>query len=167
MGVYKEKIENRGLEAYHIIVASFLSGFSEIGVLNQAVVNNLVKKMAERLAIWFRTKGMDPGIRPGDGLGERLRKTILFLNTSLNLAEEVKVGNTMVGQAVVITSNLCRICPVGVGEAEIPGTACPYPTLIQSITNLFSPDGKEVRVKVHDYNVLTKKSGKCFIFFEG
>jgi hypothetical protein len=166
MDKYSEKVKERELEAFHIIIASFLSGFSEIGVLNQAVVNSVVKKMAERLMTWFRLHKLDPGILPEDTPVVRIKKTSEFLNTILRLAQQVETIETDEGPMVSITGNTCRICPIGVGEAEIPGTACPFPALIQNIVNNFSPDGKAVKIKIRNFNILTKESGQCKVFFE-
>ena len=57
MVTWEEKIHNRELEACHVMIASLLSGFSEIGVLNQGVVTGITGKLANHLKAWFDTLG--------------------------------------------------------------------------------------------------------------
>ena len=66
MATWEEKIHGRKLEACHVMVASLLSGFSEIGVLNQGVVTSITSKIAKHLKAWFDTLGFNPNIQPDD-----------------------------------------------------------------------------------------------------
>ena len=162
---YESKIKERELDAFHVVTASLLSGFSEIGVLNQAVANQVMGGLARRLAAWFKAYGIDPGIAGNDSLREKVEKVWATLNKTLQLAAEVAIADD--GEATIfeVTGGKCRICPVGVGEAEIKGTACPYPFLIKGLLDIYSPDGKVVELLPQGYSVLRKDSGHCFIKF--
>lgn len=165
MVTWKEKIRGRELEACHVIVASLLSGFSEIGVLNQGVVNNITKKLASNLKAWFDATGRNPGIQQEDSSSVRIKKIFQIMNETLNFAGEVSIQETPNDPAILITSSKCRICPIGVGEAEIPGTACPFPGLITYLAKLYSPDKKGIKIIPHDFHILTKKEGACHLYF--
>ena len=165
MVTWEEKIRGRELEACHVMVASLLSGFSEIGVLNQGVVTNITKKLASNLKAWFDATGQNPGIQPGDSSDARIKKIIQIMNEALSLVGEVSIQETPEGPAILITASKCRICPIGVGEAEIPGTACPFPGLFTYLVKLYSPDGKGIKVIPHDFHILTKKEGVCYLYF--
>jgi len=165
MATWEEKIRDRKLEACHVMIASLLSGFSEIGVLNQGVVTGLTGKIASHLKKWFDTMGYDPDIQPNDSPDVRVQKIVSLLNNALRLAEEIDIKETEDGPAILVTTAKCRICPIGVGEAEIPGTACPFPGLFTHLVKLYSPDGKGIKINPHDFHILTKKEGACYLYF--
>ncbi len=164
MATWEEKIKNRGLEACHVTIASLLSGFSEIGVLNQGVVTGITGKLAAHLKAWFDTFGFTPNLQAGDPPEVRVQKIANLLNNALRLVGEIKIAETPEGKAILITSKKCRICPIGVGEAEIPGTACPFPGLFTHLAKLYSPDGKAPTIIPKDYHILTKKDGACYLY---
>ena len=165
MVTWEEKIHNRKLEACHVMIASLLSGFSEIGILNQGVVTGLTGKLAAHLKAWFDTLGFTPNIQAGDSPEVRVQKITNLLNDALRLVGEIKIEETPEGKAILITSGKCRICPIGVGEAEIPGTACPFPGLITKMIELYSPDGKGIKIHPKEYHILIKKNGSCHLYF--
>ena len=166
MGTYEDKIQERGLELSHVLTASFLSGFGEVGALNQAVVNNMMRKLAARVAAWFQVHGQDPGVASQDGPAQRVAKVFSLLNEHLHLVGDFRVEPEGDDVVVSIGSGTCRICPIGVGEAEIQGTACPFPALLQNLVNHYSPDGAEVRIKLAGRSMLVKEDGRCWFRFE-
>ena len=165
MPTWKEKIRGRELDANHVLIASLLSGFSEIGVLNQGVVNSITSKLAENLKAWFDTMGINPGIQSSDSPEIKIKKTAVMMNNALKLVGEISVQDTPDGPAILITSGKCRICPIGVGEAEIPGTACPFPGLLTKLIKLYDPNGKGIKIIPHDYHILTKNEGVCYLYY--
>ena len=166
MGTYEDKIKERGLELAHVLTASFLSGFSEVGALNQAVVNNMMKKLADRVAAWFLVHGQSPGVEPQDAPAQRVEKVFSLLNDHLHLVGDFRVETEASDVVVSIGSGTCRICPIGVGEAEIHGTACPFPALLEHLVNHYSPDGTKIRLKRSGRNMLVKEGGRCWFRFE-
>ncbi len=168
MGNYDDKIRERGLDLSHVLTASFLSGFGEVGALNQAVVNNMMRKLADRAVAWFRVHERGPDLTAEDGMVERVRKVFSLLNEHLQLVGDFRVEADGDGGDVLVSvgSGTCRICPIGVGEAAIHGTACPFPALLQHLVNLYAPDGKKIRIKVADRSMLVKDGVRCWFRFE-
>ncbi len=166
MTTYKEKISARELELPHVLVASLLSGFSEVGALNQAVVNNMMRKLAERIRAWLELHEKNPGLTPEDGVAGRVGKVFALLNEELRLVGDYRVEADGERAVLSIESGRCRICPVGVGEAEIRGTACPFPALVRNLVNLYAPDARRVQTAVQNRGMLVKQGGRCWIRYE-
>ncbi len=156
----KKKVEERELNAGNVFMASFLAGLNELGVLNQGVVNISSSYAGEVLSRYAIVMGFK--ISPDTSPEEQIREAINFLN------ENLKIGTLSVEFSensflVKISSSKCRFCPKGVGGAELEGTLCPFPKLIEKFLSetchvnvSLIPEGLENRV-------LTKQEGFCII----
>ncbi len=134
----KQVVIDRDLNPYHSFFASFFAGLGELGMLNQGSINIVAKRASEYLYAYLDAKEILPDMSavPGDTQAEVIKNLILYVNKILNLVGEYDLQEADDGQVVLlITGNKCRICPKGVGGAEVKGTLCPIPSLLESLIN--------------------------------
>ena len=141
----KATILERDLNPYHSFISSFFAGFAELGVVNQGSINIVAKRAAEYLYTYLEAKEILPDMSavPGDTNTEIVKNLILYVNKILNLMggfDLQEVGNDQV--VLLIARDKCRICPKGVGGAEVKGTLCPIPSFVESLVNKIA--GKEI-----------------------
>ncbi len=163
---FEEVVIERNLNKWNVLVASLIAGFDRLGVLSQAVVNKDMQVVADKLARFFKVKGNVPQVDPSASFEENLRRIIEFLDRELELAGESSVEAEGDQLTFKVVGSTCHFCPKGVGEAELPGTACPYPALIMEFANKFLPDDQKVEVVQQGRNYLKKEGGVCRIIFK-
>ena len=138
MADIKQVVLERDLNPYHSFFSSFFAGLAELGMINQGSINIVSKRAAEYLYSYLDAKGILPDMSavPGDTPTEVAKNLILYINKILSLVGEYDFKDAEDGMAVlIITGNTCRICPKGVGGAEVKGTLCPIPTLVENLVN--------------------------------
>ena len=138
MADIKQVVLDRDLNPYHSFFSSFFGGLAELGMINQGSINIVSKRAAEYLYSYLEAKEILPDMKavPGETSTEVAKNLILYINKILSLVGEYEFKEMENGQAVLlITGNTCRICPKGVGGAEVKGTLCPIPTLVVSLVN--------------------------------
>lgn len=138
MADIKEVVLARDLSPYHSFFSSFFGGLAELGMINQGSINIVSKRAAEYLYSYLEAKEILPNMEdvPGETSIEVAKNLILYINKILSLVGEYEFKQAEDGQAVLlITGNTCRICPKGVGGAEVKGTLCPIPTLVVNLVN--------------------------------
>ncbi len=162
---FEEVVIERNLNKWNVLVASLIAGFDRLGVLSQAVVNKDMQVVADKLARFFKVKNNVPEINPSASFQENLKKVIEFLDEELQLAGETTIEATDSEITFNVVGSTCHFCPKGVGEAELPGTACPYPALIMEFANKFLPEDQKVEVVQQGRNYLKKEGGMCRIIF--
>ena len=143
MADIKATVINRDLNPYHSFLASFFAGLAELGMVNQGSINIVSKRAAEYLYAYLEAKEILPDMEtvPGDTTAEVVKNLILYVNKILSLVGEYEFKDTDDDQAVLlITGNTCRICPKGVGGAEVEGTLCPIPSLVENLGNRIAQD---------------------------
>ena len=157
-------VHERRITPCHALFASFLAALEDAGVLNQAVVNFMAKRAGRNLHAYLKVMKL---LRSDGGTSfERFKSLVESVNDALAIGERVEVhlrdGDTVL---VGLGGRFCRYCPKGVGLAEIPGTACPFPRLIEAIARLeglnvsYEPfSGPEGRVAA-----VRKEGGLCWI----
>ena len=134
----KQVVLERDLNPYHSFFSSFFAGLAELGMLNQGSINIVAKRAADYLYSYLEAKDIlpDMGAVPGSTTTEVAKNLILYINKILSLVGEYDFQDFEDGQAVLlITGNTCRICPKGVGGADVKGTLCPIPNLVESLVN--------------------------------
>ncbi len=160
---FEEKLEKTDLDVNSVFIASFMAGLNEFGVLNQAVVDFATRRTGKYLA-----KCMDKRkpieIDDNKPVEERCKKVIEILNGILKISDIVEVEKAGNDVVVKIKTSGCRFCPKSVGEAELEGTICPFPGLIEEFVRHFCK--KDVRIKRIDGKVLNKEDDWCKIAYE-
>jgi hypothetical protein len=138
MADIKQIVLERDLGPYHSFFASFFAGLGELGLLNQGSINIVAKRAADYLYAYLDAKDILPEMDkvPGETSTEIIKNLILYINKILSLVGEYDLQQVEGDQALLsITGNTCRICPKGVGGAEVKGTLCPIPSLLESLLN--------------------------------
>ncbi len=114
----------------HVFTASILGGLNTLGVLNQGVMNLLVRSMAPKLIGYMIRRGLLPSTRQGgDPAG-----LIAGLLNAINVGVYVVEGR---GDTLVVTVKKCYYCPKRVGGAKLQGTACPIPRLLVELLRYY------------------------------
>jgi hypothetical protein len=134
----KTTIINRDLNPYHSFLASFFAGLAELGMINQGSINIVSRRAAEYLYSYLDAKDILPDMKavPGDSTAEVVKNLILYINKIISLMGGYDLQELDEGQVVLlVAADKCRICPKGVGGAEVKGTLCPVPSFIESLVN--------------------------------
>ena len=134
----KQIVLDRDLNPYHSFFASFFAGLGELGMLNQGSINIVAKRAADYLYAYLEAKEILPDLTkvPGSTSSEVIKNLVLYINKILSLVGEYDFQQVEGDQALLsITGTTCRICPKGVGGAEVKGTLCPIPSLLESLLN--------------------------------
>ncbi len=121
-----KKIEERGIDKNTVLFAAFIGGFDKFG-LNQGEVLLVSKSAGEKLAHYYNVYGKTAGYD--------IKSVIEFLNAELAISRNTVVEDNNDFIAVKIETGSCRYCPIAVGDAELKGTACPFPGLIEGFVN--------------------------------
>ncbi|MCK4801160.1 MAG: hypothetical protein KAS84_04155 [Anaerolineales bacterium] len=161
----KATILERDLNPYHSFISSFFAGFAELGVVNQGSINIVAKRAAEYLYTYLEAKEILPDMSavPGDTIAEIVKNLILYINKILNLMGGYDLQEAGDDQVVLlIAGDKCRICPKGVGGAEVKGTLCPIPSFIESLINKIA--GKEILDLVT--NGIEKEGTTCIAYYQ-
>jgi len=138
MADMKQVVLDRDLNPFHSFFASFFAGLGELGMLNQGSINIVAKRAADYLYAYLDAKEILPDMNavPGDSKAEIIKNLILYINKILSMVGEYDLQASGEDQVVLlITGSTCRICPKGVGGAEVKGTLCPIPSLLESLIN--------------------------------
>jgi len=127
--------EERGVTPCQALYAVTLAALADAHMLNQATVNFLASRAAPRLHAYLKAKGL---LRSdGSTTLARLQALVESLNKALGIgprAEVREIGDDV--YEVGLGGEKCRYCPRGVGLAEIPWAACPFPKLLEGIARL-------------------------------
>ena len=134
----KTTIINRDLNPYHSFLTSFFAGLAELGMINQGSINIVSRRAGEYLYSYLDAKDILPDMSavPGDSTAEVVKNLILYINKIISLMGGYDLQEVDEGQVVLlVAADKCRICPKGVGGAEVKGTLCPIPSFIESLVN--------------------------------
>ena len=156
----RRRVEERGLTPCHAFFACFLASLAEMNILNQAVANLLAKKAAGKVLLYL--EAMDALHVPEDGSpAERFVKLVESVNEALGIGPRVE-HRVLDGGVVEVGlgGSRCRYCPKGVGGAEIPGTACPFPRLFEHMARM---KGINVSLEKANGGLIEKRGGLCWI----
>jgi len=159
----KRVAEERGVKPCQALFASFLAALAEANMLNQATANFLARSAAPKLYAYLYAMGFVPE-RAGDPL-EDTRRLVEAVNRALEIGDEVRVEPREGGLVLVgIGGSRCRYCPRGVGLAEIPWIACPFPKLLEGLLRLHGVDATVEPQEVEGQRrLIAKRRGLCWI----
>lgn len=141
----KTIVVERDINPYHSFLSSFFAGFAEMGMINQGSMNIVSKRAAEYLYSYLDARDFLSKLEKFEKPSslESIRYNVDVVNQILNLMGKYELTVQEQDELrLQIASNLCRICPKGVGGAAIKGTFCPIPTFIEKLVNLMV--GQEV-----------------------
>lgn len=161
---FEKRVEHRKLESVNVFCASLLAGLNEFGLLNQGVMDFAARGVGRKLADLANIKGLLDKQTNGT-LAEKCKTIALKLNDMLKISK-ISVNEKDNKVSIGIQSDLCKYCPKGVGGAELEGTICPFPGLIEEFLNAFL-DEKVKLVGIGTENKpLIKEGDYCTSYYE-
>ena len=158
----KKNIEARNLSPENIFIASFIAGISSFGILNQAVIAMAARQIGKDLAEYYSvTKSETPDSKAA--VIDNCRSSIEMLQSLIHISDEITCNDDNDIILMKIQASTCRYCPKGVGHAELSGTLCPFPTLIEKFINTLN-DKELIKVlKERAVPLLKKVDDWCLI----
>ena len=122
MGIYHVAMK-RGLTLENIMLATVLGQLANIGALNQGLVNIVGKNVGKTISEYYKESDIT---LPSDDM--ELMKFLIerIIDESTSISEKNGIFT------ISVETNKCKVCPKGIGRAEIPGSVCPVPSLIAS-----------------------------------
>ncbi len=161
-----ELVKQRHLTPQHIMCATALGELANEGALNQGNALLAGRVAGRNLAEYVKGLAEEAGEEPPSTPAEAAEMVIKLIN----LSDDYRVEPEEKGFVVGIRTNMCKFCPKGVGGAEIPGTVCPFPGVIEAfVSDLL---GKKVKVLLKQADgkglrktPLLKKEGYCTMEF--
>ena len=156
----REVVQERNVKPPQAFFALFLAAAADAGILNQGSISFFAKYVAPRLRDYL--VAMNLYEKPEGSAEEKLRAILSSLNKALEISTEASIE--LSGDEVImrIRGDKCRYCPKGVGLAEIPGTACPFPKLFEELARLEGIDLRLVtRREKGRVQVIEKRKGYC------
>ncbi|NPA62779.1 MAG: hypothetical protein GXN95_04410 [Methanococci archaeon] len=146
---YKDLFEHRNLKNLHVVLTSMIAEFSTLGILNQGTTNIIGSGVGKKIAKCLKETVKE---FPKDD-----KKLIEFLINFCDMCDEYIIEDDKIG----IKIDKCKYCPKQIGEAEIPGSACPIPSILASCMEELT--NKPYKIKLWDKNrVIIKENGYCW-----
>jgi hypothetical protein len=163
----KFMIETRNLGPEQIFTASLIAGMSSFGILNQAVVSWAAYRIGEDLAEYYgicKPSNTDEMAHPIEaGTIDIFTKSVNILQSMLRISDEIATMEDGSIITIKIRNSKCRYCPKGVGRAELSGTLCPFPSLIEKFVNVLSGRTVVTIYKEKSAPLLKKEDDWCII----
>jgi hypothetical protein len=134
-------IEQRDLNHWNLFISSLLGGFASYNFFNQAILNMLLKRsLTEFIIPYLEHQGDDKKMRQkiaaSDTAMEKIRVVVDTFNAMFDMNGSMEVTQQEDGcVAISADSGSCRLCPVGVGNAQLKEgqTLCPFPEFMQVV----------------------------------
>jgi len=111
------EIDRRNLKACHILFAAMLGDLAERGFLNQGVLNILIPKIADKLAIYIKHKY---GEVESSNLESSVKNIIERIINELDAFIDYKIHVKDSKITLILDGTTCKFCPRGVGGAQLP-----------------------------------------------
>ncbi|OPL17683.1 MAG: hypothetical protein AVO35_08420 [Candidatus Aegiribacteria sp. MLS_C] len=160
MADMKQNIDERKLAPEHIFAATMIAGISSFGILNQAVMAAAARQIGKDLAEYHAATRGGKAVS-GGSVDEVLNASLEELQSLLQITDSVKTERDGDVIYLKINANKCRYCPKGVGRAELSGTLCPFPTLVEEFVNALNGRKVVTTLKERGVALLTKEEGWC------
>ncbi|NAZ24347.1 MAG: hypothetical protein GU357_01095 [Thermofilum sp.] len=120
MSEISEEVKIRDLKPYNVLVACFLAGFRENGVLNFGILRGVAENTGRKIYEAY-----------SDVVPKDPKSAAEWLLAKLEISKDSHVVIDGSNVRIRIKSRFCRYCPKGVGGLELPGVLCPFPGLFK------------------------------------
>ncbi|CAB3289975.1 conserved protein of unknown function [Methanocaldococcus lauensis] len=155
---YKKLMENRNLHPLHIILTSFLGELANLRLLNQGTTNIIGSNVGKKVGQCV----IDLGYK----IPNNDEELIKFFIDIFQICDEVFIKSENNTITIGIKIDKCKYCPKQIGEAEIPGSACPIPSLISSFLEKVKNKKYKIKFWNNTNQLIKKEDGHCwFIIF--
>ncbi len=168
--MYAELLKKRFEEAQKVLgerevnlasvtMASVLASLNELGILTQGTVGTLANYFTPRICAYFKLNGV---------INEKMDIKDVLMNSfkQYNFKDdEVRIEVKGDEVEIEIVTKRCKLCPKGVGGAEIEGSACPVPYFVADCLSLITGSKWEPELYRKDRNffAVKKEEGKCIM----
>ncbi len=146
-------VKEREVNLASITLASLIASLSELGILTQGTVAALAKYFTPRICAYMKVKGVIDEGKPIEENMKRVFEEYAFKDGDYRFKAS---GNEV---EIEIVTKRCKVCPKGVGGAEIPGTACPIPHFAATCLSILT--GKSWKAKRVNKGTVEKEGGLC------
>ena len=155
----KKVIKERDVPLHSLVLASMLASLNELGILNQGTVGVLAKSFTPKVLAYLELKGV-----VSEGRGARENLEAIFKEFGFKDGE-FEIEETGEGIRISVVTNKCKICPKGVGGAELEGAACPVPYMVSTALSVLTGEEwrPELRKAGNKVSPVVKSSGRCEI----
>lgn len=154
----KHTATSRKIAPCEALFATLLSALAEEGLLTQGSVNYIARRMIPAFYTYLKVLGYLGNTSSQSNEIEKFRAILVSVNEALKLGDKVSLEkideNTI---RACFGGSTCRYCPKGVGLAEIQGSVCPFPRLLEGIAEL---EGVPVRL-IHKPTVIKRVGELC------
>ena len=133
----KRTVTSRKIAPCEALFATLLSALAEEGLLTQGSVNYIVRRMVPAFHTYLKVLGYLSNIGSQSNEIEKFRVILVDVNEALKLGNRVSLEK--INESIIRTcfgGSTCRYCPKGVGLAEVQGSVCPFPRLLEGIARL-------------------------------
>jgi len=158
-------ITERELEPLNIFIASFLAGLNETGVLNQALTWIASKKAGRYLGQYAKIQEDAPALEQAAREANAEQALSWFLHKmkiSVNTRIEIRTD----GLSLRVGRTTCKLCPKGVGGAELEGTLCPVPGLVLGFLATYLAGTASIELERKNKKLLSVEPEYCVMHFE-
>ena len=160
----KSEIARRDINQHNAFLFALFAGMVDLGLVNQGVVNELAKKTATYMINYYVAKGIELPIGT-DSLEENVEYLFDFFNGDLNFVKEYAIDRSSGGVRLAVSSQFCRICPKGLGGAELKGTLCLIPHFFMHLMNYFLIRENQLSLPKGTAPI-RKEGGSCIISYD-
>jgi hypothetical protein len=165
---FQENVNKRGLNAESIFFASFIAGLNSFGILNQAVINIASRRSGKYLAqLAELTDFSESDLLNGTKLSieNKFETSLKVLKKVLPISKDIEMKMDNEDIVIGIRNSTCKFCPKGVGEAELKGTLCPFPSLLESFNNEIWKSEDVQLIKERAIPIMVKEDDWCIFKF--
>jgi len=172
MADFCNEIEKRGLDQHNVFLFSLFAAIVELGLVNQGVLNEVTKMIADNLIKYYEVLGQGPSVNTDnqdnnedENTLDNIKSIFIFFNNELNLVKEYNIEQSEGFIKLFIKGDLCKVCPKGLGGAHLKGSLCIIPHLSMRLINHYLPAREKIALE-RDKPGLVKKQGDCIVTFE-
>lgn len=170
MADFSDEIERRKINQHNVFLFSLFAGMVEMSLVNQGIVNEVTKVIADNLIKYYEALGEGPNIITDSKDGnestlDNIKSIFDFFNNELNLVKEYSIEQSDGFLKLFVKSDLCKVCPKGLGGADLKGSLCIIPHLSMHLINHYLPAGVKITLK-RDEPALLKEHGNCISNYE-
>jgi hypothetical protein len=160
----RTEITRRDINQHNAFLFAIFAGMVDLGLVNQGVVNELAKKTAAYMMNYYSAKDIEFAIG-NDSLETNVTFLFDFFNGDLNFVKEYAIERSGGGVRLSVASQFCRICPKGLGGAELKGTLCIIPHFFMHLMNHYLSRQNQLVLRKGQPSI-TKEAGNCIISYE-
>ena len=160
----KTEITRRDINQHNAFLFAIFAGMVDLGLVNQGVVNELARKTAGYMINYYTAKDIEFSLGT-DSLEKNVAFLFDFFNGDLNFVKEYVIDRSNGGVQLAIASQFCRICPKGLGGAELKGTLCLIPHFFMHLMNYFLARDNQLTL-AKGVNPIKKEAGNCIVSYD-